>query len=78
MCTNYYFDITGRNKCATLGNPAAVDTDDLLVDVNVQSINNNPPTCGDKWQDINHFFHTAVIKEVNGKLKKYYACKLCP
>jgi hypothetical protein len=77
MCTDP-FDVIGGNKCATLGNPVAVDADGLLVDVDVQSINDNPPTREDKRQDVDYFFRTAVVKDVNGKSKKYRACKLCP
>ena len=63
---------------ATLGNPVAVDADGLLMDVDVQAINDNLPTCKDKQQDVDHFFCIAVAKDVNGKSKKYCACKLCP
>jgi hypothetical protein len=77
MCTDP-FDVIGGNKRATLGNPVAVDADGLLVDVDVQLINDNPPTREDKRQDVDYFFRTAVVKDVNGKSKKYHACKLCP
>ena len=63
---------------ATLGNPVTVDADGLLMDVDVQAIDDNLPTCEDKWQDVDHFFRIAVAKDVNGKSKKYRACKLCP
>ena len=66
-----------KKKHATLGNPVAIDADSLLMDVDVQSINDSPPTCEDKWHDIDNFFGTAIVKDVNGKLKKYCACKLC-
>jgi hypothetical protein len=48
------------------------------MDVDVQSINNSPPTREDKRQDVDNFFHIAVVKTVNGKSKKFCACKLCP
>jgi hypothetical protein len=48
------------------------------MDVDVQLIENNPSTREDKQQDVDHFFHTAVVKDVNGRSKKYRACKLCP
>ena len=69
-----------KMKNATLGNPLAVDADRFLVDVNVQEVDGTPTlsTREDKRQDVDHFFHTAVVKEVNGKLKKYRTCKSCP
>lgn len=74
--------VTGKKKRATLGNPVATDADGLLIDVDVQLVDNDPSTLlttrEDKSQDVNHFFCPAVVKEVNGKLKKYRVCKLCP
>jgi hypothetical protein len=70
--------VLGKKKSTTLGNPQATDVEGLLVDVDVQSINESPSTREDKRQDVDHFFHTAVIKVVNGKSKKYRLCKLCP
>jgi hypothetical protein len=78
-CTDHCSDVfPGKTKCATLGNPVAVDADGLLMDVDVQSIDDSPPTREDKRQDVDHFFRTAIVKDVNGKSKKYRACKLCP
>jgi hypothetical protein len=62
----------------SLGNPVAVDADGLLMDVDVQSIDDSTPTREDKRQDVDHFFCIAVVKVVNGKSKKYRACKICP
>ena len=78
-CPDHILDV-GTEKRVTLGNPIAVDADGLLVDVDVQSIddNLNPPTREDKRQDVDQFFYAAVIKDVNGKPKKYCTCKLCP
>ncbi len=77
-CTDHCFNIAlGNKRRATLGNPTAVNMDGLLVDVDVQSINDSPPTCEDKRKDTDHFFRIAVTKNVNGKSKKYHACKLC-
>ena len=74
----FYLNIfTGKNKCTIIGNPIAVDADSLLMDVDIQSIEDNLPTCEDKTQDIDQFFHTAIMKDVNGTSKKYCACKLC-
>jgi hypothetical protein len=57
----------------------ATDADGLLLDVDVQRIDENPaPTREDKRQDVDQFFHTAIERDVNGKSKKYRACKLCP
>jgi len=75
-CTDDIF--TGKNKHATLGNPVATDEDGLLMDVDIQSIEDNPVTHEDKRQDVDHFFHNAVVKDVNRKSKKYRACKLYP
>jgi len=68
----------GKKKSATLGNPQAIDVDGLLADMEVQDVNDNPSTHEDKRQDVDHFFCTTVVKEVNGKSKKYHKCKLCP
>jgi hypothetical protein len=76
--TRHFYDVVTGKKRATLSNPVAVDADGLLMDVDVQSINDNPPTREDKRQDVDQFFRTAVVKDVNGKSKKYRACKLCP
>jgi hypothetical protein len=67
----------GKKKTATLGNPQAVDEDGLLVDVDVQQVNDHPSTREDKRQDVDQFFHPSVVKDVNGKSKKYRTCKLC-
>ena len=70
--------ILGKKKSATLGNLQATDADSLLVDVDVQLVvNDSLPTHEDKRQDVDHYFHAAVIKDVNGKSKKYCSCKLC-
>jgi hypothetical protein len=61
-----------------LGNPADVDSDGFLVDVVVQPVNEDTPAYEDKQRDIVQFFHPAVLKVVNGKMKKYFTCKLCP
>ena len=74
---NYFLMCLGKKKMATLGNPQAVDADGLLVDMDVQQVNDNPTMCEDKRQDVNQFFHPSVIKDVNGKSKKYRMCKLC-
>jgi hypothetical protein len=71
----FFPDKTNR---ATLSNPVAVDADGLLMDVDVQPINDSPLTREDKRQDVDHFFTVAVVRDVNGKSKKYRACKLCP
>jgi hypothetical protein len=68
----------GKKKSATLENPQAINVDGLLVDVEVQDVDDNPSTHEDKHQDVDHFFCTAVVKEVNRKSKKYCKCKLCP
>jgi hypothetical protein len=75
QCSYFFLDKVNR---ATLSNPVAVDADGLLMDVDVQPIDDNQPTREDKRQDVDRFFGIAVVKEVNGKSKKYCTCKLCP
>jgi hypothetical protein len=70
--------VTGKTKHATLGNPVAIDADGLLMDVDVQLVDNNPSSHEDKCQDVDHFFCPAIVKDVNGKSKKYHAYKSCP
>jgi len=70
--------VSAKKKKATLGNPQAVDADGLLMDVDVQPVDDNPSTREDKRQDVDHFFHPAVTKEVKDKIKKYCKCKICP
>jgi hypothetical protein len=62
----------------SLGNPMDVDSDGLLVDVDVQPIDDSRQSREDKRRDINEFFHPAVAKDIQGIAKKYSTCKLCP
>ena len=49
-----------------------MDKDGLLIDVDVQSVDSSPAcTREDKQKDVDHFFHSAVVKIVKGKAKKY-------
>lgn len=80
--TNYpkFFDlkfITDKS-CATLGNPTDVDEEGLLADVNVQPVYNTTSTYGDKRRNIDEFFNPAYSKTINGIVKKYCLCKVCP
>lgn len=78
ITSHFYLNIfTGKNARATIGNPTAVDADGLLMDVDVQSVEDNQPAREDKTQDVDQFFYTAVMRDVNGKSKKYRTCKLC-
>ena len=63
-----------------LGNPSENDDDGFLVDIDVQPINVGTwaPSCKDKWQDIDQFFLSPVEQNINGKMKNYCRCKLCP
>jgi hypothetical protein len=64
---------------ATLGNPTDVDEDGLLMDIDVQQVHDDVPTAlGDRRWDIDHFFNPPILKTVNGHVKKYCGCKLCP
>ena len=62
----------------SLGNLKDVDNEGLLVDVNVQPIDVDVPSREDKRRDIDQFFQPPVEKTINGKMKKYCGCKLCP
>ncbi|KAN0105653.1 hypothetical protein V8E52_010828 [Russula decolorans] len=70
--------IRSKKKHGSLGNPVAVDEEGLLLDVNVQLADKDPPMREDKWRDVNQFFHAPVEKEIGGKKKKQCICKLCP
>ena len=63
---------------ASLGNPKEVDDEGFLMDVDVQAIDEDPPSREDKRRDVDYFFKSPVEKSVNGKVKKYCICKLCP
>jgi hypothetical protein len=68
-----------KRKSSTLGNPLDTDADGLLVDVDVQSINDGVPSMReDKRQDVDRFFHVAIVQMIKGKSKKYRTCRLCP
>jgi hypothetical protein len=63
----------------SLGNPLTVGNDGLLADVDVPAVDSNTPaTREDKRRDVDQFFHPAISKDVNGKVKRYCVCKLCP
>ncbi|KAG6883266.1 hypothetical protein C0992_009256, partial [Termitomyces sp. T32_za158] len=62
----------------SLGNPTMVDDDGLLVDVNIQSIEEDKEKREDKRRDIDHFFREPSIRQLNGKEKSYCICKICP
>ena len=76
-CQMIIFGLGKKKKKATLGNPQAVNADGLLVDIDVQEVNDTPSMCEDKRQDVDHFFHTAIVKEVSSKSKNYHTCKSC-
>jgi hypothetical protein len=62
----------------SLGNPKDVDSEGLLVDVNVQPIDVDVPSREEKRRDIDRFFQPPVMKIIDGKEKKYCSCKICP
>ncbi|KAI0249255.1 hypothetical protein BJV78DRAFT_716359 [Lactifluus subvellereus] len=71
-----------RNN-ASLSNPGAVDENGSLLDINVQSIDEDDgPRDVDKTQDLKEFFHPVFEKEISNKdgkkTKPYRKCKLCP
>lgn len=70
--------VSSKKKCATLGNPQAIDADGLLVDVDVQPVDDSSLMREERRQDVDHFFHAPFTKIVNGKAKKYRKCKICP
>jgi hypothetical protein len=57
-----------------------VNEEGFLLDVIVQPIDEDMPSepHEDKRRDIDHFFQPPVVKTINGKMKKYCSCKLCP
>ncbi|KAG6863597.1 hypothetical protein C0993_010921, partial [Termitomyces sp. T159_Od127] len=61
-----------------LGNSTAVGDDVLLANLKVQSIEEKKEIHDDKLQDVKHFFHDPIIKQVNGREKRYCICKICP
>lgn len=83
-CTDYrcsVIDVEEKTKGprGSLGNPVAVDDDDLLVDVEVQEVDDTHRTTREeKRQDVDHFFVAARIKDMNGKSRKYRLCMICP
>jgi hypothetical protein len=71
-----------KKKRDTLGSPTTTDAGGFLVDVDIQeikSIDHERPraTREEKCRDVNQFFHPAVVRDVNGRVKTYRACKLC-
>jgi len=70
--------ITAKKTHRSLGNPVNVDSDRLLIDVDVQPIDNIGEAQEDKRRDINEFFLPAIVKVIQGVTKKYSTCKLCP
>jgi hypothetical protein len=70
--------ITAKKKRPTLGNPVATDAEGFLMDIDVQEIDADVVTREEKRRDVDRFFQPAIVKDVNGKQKKYRICKLCP
>ncbi len=70
--------VLAKKTRTSLGNPMVVDKNGFLADINVQSIETNSETWAEKWRDIDQFFYLPVEKTINGKIKKYSACKICP
>lgn len=70
--------VTAKKTHGSLGNPVDVDSDGLLIDVDVQPIDNIREAREDKRRNINKFFYPAVAKVIQGVTKKYSTCKLCP
>jgi hypothetical protein len=69
-----------KRQRTTLGNPNDRDADGFLLDVEVQLIDDAVPgpSREDKRRDVDQFFQPAIVRDVNGKSKKYQCCKLCP
>lgn len=66
MSTDHFW-LSKKEKKTTLGNPQNINTDGLLVDIDVQEVNDTPSTHEDKQQNMDHFFCAAIVKEVIGK-----------
>jgi hypothetical protein len=77
-CDQLLNAITAKKKRTTLGNPVATDAEGFLMDIDVQEIDGDVVTHEEKRRDVDQFFQPAIIKDVNGKQKKYRICKLCP
>jgi hypothetical protein len=71
--------VVAKKMHASLGNPKEVDDEGFLMDVDVQTIDEDPPSREDKRCDVDHFFKSPVEKkDAKGMVKKYCTCKLCP
>ncbi|KAG6871412.1 hypothetical protein C0995_004885 [Termitomyces sp. Mi166 len=66
-----------KKACMSLKNLTAIDDDGFLTDINIQLITEEIKLCEDKKCDIDQFFYQPVMKNVNGKEKKYCICKVC-
>lgn len=69
--------VTAKKTRKSLGNPTEVNDEGFLKDVDVQVIEKEP-TREDRRNDIDYHFREPVLRSVNGKMKKYCSCKLCP
>ena len=68
--------VAAKKTRKSLGNPIDVDSNGLLIDIDIQPIDDSRQSFEDKRRDINEFFHPAVVKIINGRAKKYSTCKL--
>jgi len=66
-------------RSAISSEPEPVDEDGILVDVEVQSIDNDSVSTREgKTADIEQFFGSAYeYAGANGKVKKHRKCKIC-
>jgi hypothetical protein len=69
-------DVVAKKKRVALANPDDKDEDGLLRDVEVQSLD-KAPSHEEKRRDVDQFFHSAILMEHKGKMKKCRTCKLC-
>jgi len=68
-----------RARRATVIDHEDVDSEGILVDVDVQSIADSGPTREDKMRDIDEFFGKPFEHAgANGTVKKHRKCKACP
>ncbi len=70
--------ITAKKTCASLGNPMEKDNEGFLLDIDIQPVDVGIPTCEDKRRDIDQFFSPPISRSVDGQMKKYCCCKICP
>jgi hypothetical protein len=75
-----YLMVSAKRACrATVIDHEDVDSNRILVDVDVQSITDSSRTREEKTRDIDEFFGKPFKHAgANGTVKKHRKCKACP